>query len=107
MTTIHHLDHSLGDVALHFPDGFVMVICVSKSSKIADICLSDIVNVAVPRSHGREAVENIDATKHPMDVDTEMFPRKYATHNSGFSNGNYQQGKGRKCKTFDPHNEKN
>ena len=71
--------NSTGDVVLLFPDGFVMVICVSKSSNFGDICLSDIVNVAIPRSHRREAVENFDPTKHPMEVDTDNFlPRKYA-----------------------------
>ena len=54
MITIHHFDHlprsknSIGgNVVLHFPDGFEMVICVSEPAKVADICLNDIVNVAV------------------------------------------------------------
>ena len=78
-TTKYHLEllseskNSLGDVVLHFPDGFKMVICISKSSQVPDICLSDIVNVAVPRSHRREAVENFDVTKHPLEVDAESF----------------------------------
>ena len=84
--------NSIADIVLHFPDGLEMVICVLPS-KFIDICLSDIDNVTVPRSHRREAVENIDTTLHPMEVDTHnVVPPSGASDDSDALYGNSKTG---------------